>query len=105
MKEMNVRLYPVDSRKSFYGKAALYRDDDGTVYLKSYETFVCSMTPDGKFHRLWGGYSATTMRHVNSFLAYCGLTGGGAAWWRKQETEECKYNRNFNYGWMLVYIA
>ena len=97
-------LMPVNNQKSFYGKAATYRDDDGTLYLKSYETFVCSITPDGKFHRLWSGYSVTTMKHINSFISWNDIHGGGAAWWRKLPVEECKYNRNF-YGWMFAYIA
>lgn len=39
-----------------------------------------------------GGYSATTMRHVNSFLSFYDMNGGGKAWWDTQpvETEKPK---------------
>lgn len=41
---------------------------------------------------MWGGYSATTMRHVNSFLSFYDINGGGKAWWDMQpvETEKPK---------------
>lgn len=39
-----------------------------------------------------GGYSATTMRHVNSFLSFYDMNGGGKSWWNMQpvETEKPK---------------
>ena len=55
-----------DGRKSFYKKAFIIERNDG-IYLKSYDTLVCRIT-HGVFQRLWNGYSATTMRHINSFL-------------------------------------
>lgn len=71
-------LFPVDNRKSFYNKCYVVRDNNNlTCY--SYTTPVAYY--DGKFHRLWSGYSATTMRHVNSFAAYCGINAGGKKWW------------------------
>ena len=72
-----------DGRKSFYGKAHIVEKEDG-VYLLSYSTYVGRIV-DGVFQRLWGDYSATTMRHVNSFLEEFGIEGGGKAWWDKQE--------------------
>lgn len=75
----------LDSRKSFYGKAQVIEAKDGSKYLRSYETIVCSIDSSGKFKRHWSGYSPTTMRHVNSFLEFYGIDGGGAAWWRNQE--------------------
>lgn len=59
-------LNPCDSRKSFYGKAMVIIDG-GCIYLKSYETIVCMIDAEGVFHKLWGDYSQTTMRHINSF--------------------------------------
>ena len=83
---MNVfELMPDNNRKSFYGRALVYVTDDGTKTLRSYQTAVCRVTPDGVFHRMWSGYSATTMRHVNAFLKLYGIPGGGKAWWDKQE--------------------
>ena len=41
----------------------------------------------GWFVRMWGGYSATTMRHVNSFLSFYDMNGGGKSWWDMQPVE------------------
>ena len=71
-------LNPVDSRKYFYNKCYVVKDNNNMICY-SYNTPVARF--DGKFHRLWSGYSATTMRHVNSFAAYCGLHESGKKWW------------------------
>lgn len=76
-----------DRCKSFYGKARVLEMDDGTKALKSYDTIVLILK-NGKLHRTWGGYSVTTMRHVNSFLDHFGLDGGGKAWWDKMPAEK-----------------
>ena len=81
-------LKPMDSHKSFYGKAKVEERDDGSKVLYSYGTPVCGLTVSGRFFRAWGGYSATTMRHVNSFLEAEGMNGGGKAWWDKQPVVE-----------------
>lgn len=83
---MEIMLHPVDGRKSFYGKAGVI-EENGNVYLRSYNTIVCGIV-DGEFRRFWDEESATTMRHVNAFLAYAGIDGGGIAWWRKQEIDK-----------------
>lgn len=86
MRNNSVYLIPVDSRKSFYGKAIVKTIPDGVV-LQSYNTDVAACI-NGRFIRLWGDYSATTMRHINSFVAYCGLKNvGGKAWWRALPVE------------------
>lgn len=75
-----------DRCKSFYGKAQVTYDLDAqTATLKSYRTFVCRFHFDtGEFERLWSGYSATTMRHINSFCIHIGQSSlGGKAWWDK----------------------
>ena len=77
-------LIPTDGRKSFYGKAIVIEKDNGEKVLQSYNTEVCKITNGGEFVRLWSGYSATTMRHVNSFLDLFNLSGGGKAWWDAQ---------------------
>lgn len=53
--------------------------------------FVVSRRRGGSFV-CGGGYSATTMRHVNSFLSFYDMNGGGKAWWDTQpvETEKPK---------------
>ena len=79
----------LDCRKSFYGKAHVIEHDDGTRELQSYNTIVCRLTPDNHFIKLWDGYSATTTRHVNSFLDFYGFNQyGGKAFWEKCETGE-----------------
>ena len=78
-------LQPNDNRKSFYGKAKIIYNDNGEIVLQSYDTCVCKyVISTGKFVRLWDGYSATTMRHINAFLAYMYLPGGGKSWWMNQ---------------------
>jgi len=70
--------------KSFYGKAKLAISDTGEIFLKSYDTIILSLTPtnDGfTVNRIWGGYSVTTMRHINDFLALHGINQGGKKWW------------------------
>lgn len=73
----------MDGRKSFYGKAHVI-ERDGEKLLRSYSTIVCKIDKSGHFVRKWGGYSVTTMRHVNSFLRFSGIPGGGKEWWDNQ---------------------
>ena len=64
---MLYELVPVyDRQRSFYGKAMVISENN-SVKLISYTTPVCAILPNGEFVRLWNGYSATTMRHVNEF--------------------------------------
>lgn len=80
-KKTNVyELRPYDSHVSFYKKAMIYEEADGSIWLKSYQTFVCRINSKGDFERLWCGYSATTMRHINAFCCKFGIAGGGKAW-------------------------
>lgn len=76
-------LSPINNRKSFYGKAKVLQIDKDNIYLQSYNTIVCGFVND-IFERYWDGYSSTTMNHINSFLQYCGIFGGGKAWWLNQ---------------------
>jgi len=79
-----ITLSPIDGRKSFYNKAVAIEHDNGIIELKSYNTIVARIV-NGQFQRLWWGYSATTMRHINSFIDYYGISGGGKAWWDSLE--------------------
>ena len=63
-------LKPTDGRKSFYGKATVHVENDGTETLYSYNTPIIKRTLAGEFTRLWDGWSATTGRHIKE---YCGL--------------------------------
>lgn len=60
------------TQKSYYGKARVRTENDGT-FLRSYNTDVCKITTDGVFCRLWGGFSRTTLNHVNDFRRLFGL--------------------------------
>ena len=71
---MFYELIPVDGRKSFYGKARVYRSTDGTETLYSYNTAVLRRDPSGRLVRLWMGWSLTTGRHIRAF---CGLDKSG----------------------------
>ncbi len=77
-------LQPTNNRKSFYGKAEVIERDNGTIELRSYQTIVARIR-DGKFERLWDGYSMTTMNHINAFLDTFGIRGGGKTWWTSLE--------------------
>lgn len=65
-----------DSRKSFYNKAQVVTDTDGTQTLYSYNTPVVKIK-DGKVELLamWDS-SATTLRHVKEFLQQNGFEVG-----------------------------
>lgn len=81
-------LSPINRQKSFYGKAEVIERDNGDIELRSYNTIVARIR-NGRFERLWSGYSATTMKHVNSFLWNFDINGGGKAWW--DSLEVCNY--------------
>ena len=84
--ERMYNLQPNDGRKSFYGKATVIENYDGII-LVSYQTIVCGIDNDRKFYRFWGGYSATTMRHINAFLEAYWMPGGGKKWWESLPVE------------------
>lgn len=80
-------LNPVDGRKSFYHKAYVIKNKDGSSELFSYGTLVAKYSPIHGFSRIWNDYSATTMRHVNAYTAYLGMNVGGKAWWNSLKVE------------------
>lgn len=90
MKIYDLPVMGYDRAKSFYGKAKVIEKDNGEKILQSYNTEVCKIGRNGEFVRLWGGYSVTTMRHVNSFLSFFGIPGGGKAWWNALPVEETR---------------
>ena len=53
--------------KSFYGKANVIELSNGVKLLQSYDTIVAGINTSGRFVRLWGGWSATTAKHLASF--------------------------------------
>ena len=63
-------LTPTDGRKSFYGKAVVIVEDNGTETLYSYNTPIIKRLVSGDLVKLWDGWTATTGRHIRAF---CGL--------------------------------
>lgn len=68
MKQYELR--PTDGRKSFYGKAIVTIDEDGTETLSSYNTPIIKRTVSGELVKLWDGWTSTTGRPIKAF---CGL--------------------------------
>ena len=60
-----------DSRKSFYKKANIYKDENGVLYLLSYNTIV-SQCKNGIVEH-FGKWSQTTTRHQKEFEKQFGL--------------------------------
>lgn len=93
MKKESNWLEPTDRQRSYYGKARVVSyGTDGSLTLISYSTPVCVWDAKEKvLYRTWGGWSATTMRHVNSFIdTYC------EGWPRLTKKEwESQYVHNF----------
>lgn len=57
-------------QQSFYGKAKVVIEDDGTETLYSYDTAIIKRLPDGTLVRLYDDYTMTTGKHIKAF---CGL--------------------------------
>lgn len=67
---MKAQLMPIlDSRKSFYGKAIVIKDNNESVKLQSYETIVAEIWPERNFEfKIYNCQSPTTIRHINEFI-------------------------------------
>lgn len=84
-------LKPWDRQKSYYGKAIVHCHESGWNMLQSYKTVVCGYNEKtGEFIRTWNDYSATTMKHIDSFRRAYGLRGLGKKEWLNLPCE--KYN-------------
>lgn len=83
-----------DSRKSFYNKAHVVDDEDGTLTLYSYNTPVCEIK-DGKVKLLplWDS-SQTTLRHVKEFLKQNGFDVGSKQMIAKMYGESLRKNKS-----------
>ena len=50
---------------------AYYRNNGNVIQLKSYDTIVFEYDiATGEYVRKWGGYSATTLKHVEMFCCW-----------------------------------
>jgi len=73
---------PAVGQKSFYGKAKFVTYENGFIGCLSYDTIVCVYNPDtGEFYRTWNDWSATTSKHINSFMRYFGMYGFNKKEW------------------------
>ena len=68
-----------DARKSFYGKAKVVTDSDGTQILYSYNTPVVEIKNGKPILKAMWDSSATTLRHVKEFLKQNGFDIGSKA--------------------------
>ena len=91
---MTYELKPIHTnQKSFYGKAIVtvshYNGAVTRLVLESYGTEVAMVRIDkcglAYVRRLWSGYSATTMRHVNEFIMQAGFPKLSACAWRDMQ--------------------
>ena len=69
----DMRERKASGAKILCDKASIKTDERGQV-LTSYYTDVCCYK-DGKFTKLWEGWSATTSKHVNMFCKELGIAG------------------------------
>lgn len=72
---MRIEIYELrptreQGQESFYDKALVYVDEDGTETLYSYNTPIISRKLNGQLKRLWFKYSQTIGKHIKAF---CGL--------------------------------
>lgn len=63
-------LIPMTEQKSFYGKAVVVVEDNGTETLYSYGTPIVKRLVSGELVKMWDGWTATTGKHIKAF---CGL--------------------------------
>lgn len=54
-------------QKSFYGKAIVENSGNNKT-LYSYGTRILTINSKGQVIKSWSGWSATTAKHINSFL-------------------------------------
>lgn len=57
------------------------------VKIYSYSTLV-AVIENGKLHRIWNGYSVTTMKHINQVLEELSLPKVTKKEWQKMSIEE-----------------
>ena len=70
-----------------YGVRAVVKPEpDGGLVLTSYYTAVAAWR-HGRVVRLWGGFSVTTLKHVNAFCDYVGAPRFTKRAWIEAPTE------------------
>lgn len=94
----NRRFYdiPAVGQKSFYGKAKFVMYNNGFVGCLSYDTIVCVYNPiTGEFYKTWNDWSATTSKHIHSFMIYFGMRGFNKKEWLDLEYTYFKWLYKF----------
>ena len=77
---------PAYNQKSFYGKAKFITYNNGFIGCLSYDTIVCIYNPDtGEFYKTWSAWSATTSKHIDSFMRYFNMRGFSKKDWLNLE--------------------
>lgn len=66
-------------------RAYIRKDGENRFTLVSYFTDVCAIAGTD-FIKLWDGYSATTMKHINAFCDLIGRAGFNKRSWIEAET-------------------
>lgn len=63
-------LTPTNGQQSFYGKAFVEIEEDGTEILYSYNTPIIKRLKSGELIKIYDEWTQTTGRHIKAF---CGL--------------------------------
>lgn len=74
-----------DGETYLSGFRATSRKEPYGIVLRSYQTDVAYFDHDGKFHKTWDGYSATTLKHINLFREKRGLAPLNKREWVEME--------------------
>jgi hypothetical protein len=66
-------LQPTQGQKSFYNKAKIHNNSEGKILLTSYNTHVATFDTIHNKMYVYGYFSQTTAKHINSFLELYGF--------------------------------
>lgn len=94
----------IERKRLNYMQAWIKYYDDGSQILMSYSTDVVKRTPDGRYIRLWSGWSSSTMKQVK---AYCGYYFRGLPYedgTYEDRTVDRKY-KGFKYNGRTAYLT
>lgn len=58
---------PEQNQKSFYDKAYVKQNIDGSESLYSYNTLIMTRDINGNYTRQWDGWTQTTGKHIKAF--------------------------------------
>lgn len=69
-KPLTLDPLPEQNQKSFYNKAYVKINEDGTEFLYSYGALILSISIGGTIKRHWDNWTQTTGRHIKAFCRY-----------------------------------